>query len=99
MGKVQNDITMTEETELPDDLEVLRSIYPEIQVQNGGSELALEIKLEPESKINVILQSSVGKELGRFQTKYFEPLSPYFAAHACWRCRSGIKLDILGFIG
>lgn len=74
MEKVQNDITMTEETELPDDLEVLRSIYPEIQLQNGGRELVLEIKLEPESKIDVILQSSVGKELGRFQTKYFEPL-------------------------
>lgn len=71
VGKHVN-IKMTEDAELPGDLEVLKSIYPEIQFLDGS--LSLEIKLEPEAEVDVKLLSISEKELKSFKTKYFGPL-------------------------
>ncbi|CCH41149.1 Translation termination inhibitor protein ITT1 [Wickerhamomyces ciferrii] len=60
-----------EEDGLPDDLEVLKSIYPEAEI--SSSSISLNIKLIPSTKNRILLISS-GQVLKTFETRWFDPL-------------------------
>lgn len=79
---------MVEENELPDDLEVLKSIYPEIQI--FSDHLVMDVKLDTEDEISIVWNSSLGKKLQEFKTRYFEPVRfevklPATAGQVCFK--------------